>query len=237
MDTEELEEQSPPPLRLGNYEVVRSRQNLLGRGGFGRVYLGKHIETGDDVAVKEVEITDKTWTFIQRELSYMNTCKHDNIVLLFDTKKTTHSAYIIMEYCQHGNINQFMQKHEMSFEKCTSFMKNMADAVGYLHCDKQICHRDIKPDNVLVSNDLQSSKLADFGLVRVYAGSSSGATGSGVGTDGWLAPEVLPDDEGRSTSSFPADIFSLGLLFLAMLLSLPGKASLVYYKGKSMLCF
>ena len=242
MDAEESEEPTPSPVRLGDYQVIRSRQNLLGKGGFGRVFKGKHIQTGDDVAVKEIEKNHRTNKFIKRELAFMKTCKHEHIVGLYDTKETKYSTFIIMEYCQSGNMNQFMHANEISFTKCMCFMTNVADAVGYLHCDKHICHRDLKPDNVLVTNNGQSAKLADFSLARIFAGSSSGATGTGVGTYGWLAPEVLKgsdatadddndDDDDHSRYSYPADISSLGLLYLAMLLALPGNTGLAPYTG------
>ena len=132
-----------------------------------------------------------------------------------------------MEYCEKGNMKEYMQENEMSFEKCTSYFMNIVDAVRYLHCDKHICHRDIKPDNILATNNGQKVKLADFGLARIFAGSSSDATlTGGVGTYGWLAPEMLKDDEGNSSYSFPADIFALGLLFLAVLMALPEKTSI-----------
>ena len=230
MDAEESE---PPlsPLKLSHYKVERSKESLLGKGGYGRVCKGRHIETQEAVAVKEVEKNEKTCNFIEREMSYMQTCKHYNIVRFFDTKETKDSTYIIMEYCQNGNMDQYMHKHKISFEKCMSFMMNIADAVEYLHCEKTICHRDIKPDNILVANNGQDVKLGDFGLARLFPGSCSRATGTGVGTYGWLAPEILHEADDRSRYSFSADIFALGLVFLALLLALPGKSHLLPYTG------
>ena len=232
-DSEELEESTEPPLDLGNYVVERSRQNCLGKGGFGRVFKGHRKETEEVVAVKEIERNNSTQKFIARELSFMRICTHENIVRFIDVKETPNFVFIIMEYCPQGNMNKFMLENEISFEKCTAFMMNVTDAIGYLHNEKDICHRDVKPDNVLVTNSGQCAKLADFGLARLFASSASAATGTGVGTQGWLAPETLKgdDEDDRSRFSPQSDIFSLGLLFLAMLLALPGKAHLLPYTG------
>ena len=231
MDSEELKEHTEPPLDLGNYVVERSRQNLLGKGGFGRVFKGHHKQTEEDVAVKEIEKNYSTQKFIVRELSFMKSCAHENIVCFIDAKETQNLIFIIMEYCPQGNMDKFMWKNEVSFDKCTTFMMNVSDAIGYLHSEKEICHRDVKPDNVLVTCSGQTAKLADFGLARMFPSSASGLTGTGVGTYGWLAPEILTDGDDRSRYSFSSDIFSLGLLFLAMLLALPGKSHLLPYAG------
>ena len=230
-DSEELKEPTEPPLDLGNYVVERSRQNLLGKGGFGRVFKGYHKETEEVVAVKEIEKNHSTQRFIVRERSFMQSCAHENIVRFIDEKETQNFIFMIMEYCPQGNMDKFMWENEISFEKCTAFMMNVSDAVGYLHSDKKICHRDIKPDNVLVTSSGKTAKLADFGLARLFARSGSVLTGTGVGTTGWQAPETLKGDDDRSTFSPQSDIFSLGLLFLAMLLALPGKSHLLPYTG------
>ena len=110
MAAKESEEPTLPPLQLGNYRVVRSKDNLLGKGGYGRVYRGKHIETDEDVAVKEVERNDRTNRFIARELAFTKTCNHNNIVQFLSTEQTTDSTYIIMEYCEKGNMNKYMKE-------------------------------------------------------------------------------------------------------------------------------
>ena len=99
-------------------------------------------------------------------------------------------------------------------------MRDITHGVRHLHCTLKICHRDIKPANILVQNDNDGRgpymKIGDFGLARNFPESTSAISATGnVGTAGWSAPEIFRSSDGNY--HFPVDIFSLGLVFLAML--------------------
>ena len=104
------------------------------------------------------------------------------------------------------------------------YMTDVAIAVKFLH-GKGVCHRDIKPTNILMKDDGDGSfaKLADFGLAREFDKSSSGATATArTGTIHWMAPEI-PVTRVRCKYGLAVDIFSLGLLFLALVLHKAGE--------------
>ena len=203
---------APPPIRLGNYEVIRIRSNQLGKGGFGSVLIGKDTRTNDAVAVKIVEINDKSMKYIEREYRLLKACKHKNIIEVFHIQATNIDLFIVMEYCRAGNLNQYVEKNSITYERCVTFLEDITMAVDFLHNEKHVYHRDIKPDNVLIS-DAIIAKLADFGLAKEYRVSSSIDSGSVVGTPYWMPPEMTQD---RSKYDLAVDIFPLGLLFHAM---------------------
>ena len=226
----EAQVQREDPIDLGDYEVICSRPNRLGTGGFGRVYKGRNTITNNDIAVKVIEISDKTRGYIKRENDLLRECHHENIIQLFHSATKSSTAYIVMEYCRQGNLNKFVNTNSINFEQCISFIVNVAAAIKYLHMVLLICHRDIKPDNILVS-DANICKVADFGLAREFTGSTSFVTGSAVGTHSWLPPEVITDNN-RIKYNLSVDIFPLGLLFLSMIRLLPNTGDLDAFKGE-----
>ncbi|KAM4771258.1 serine/threonine-protein kinase 35-like [Rhinophrynus dorsalis] len=124
--------------------------------------------------------------------------------------------WFITEYCDGGNLNDFLLARTP--EPCLhrSCMKQLAGAVAFLH-QNHIVHRDLKPENVLVSCGASGPelKVADFGLSKVCQGNvnvNQHRFSSACGSDFYMAPEVF---EGRYTAK--ADIFSLGILFWAMI--------------------
>ena len=165
----------PNLLLLGDcYEVDCSDKYLLGSGTYGIVWSGQNVRTRENVAVKKVRKSSETQTFIEHELDFMSKCEHKNIIRLLWSEEDSYCRYFVMAYCSSENLNAFMRDREISYELCLSFMRNLADALLYLH-GKNISHRDIKPANVLVNeNGCYFLLLADFGLARYFPGSSTG---------------------------------------------------------------
>ena len=224
----EAEVLASPPIPLGDYEVINSRSNRLDKGGFGTVFIGKDTRTDDPVAVKIVEINDKNTKYLDRENRILKGCRHKNIIDVFDIQITKTAMYIVMEYCSAGNLNQYVEKNSLTYERCVSFMEDMTAAVNFLHKKKKVYHRDIKPDNVLIS-DTTVAKLADFGLAKEFSVSSSFAPGSVCGTKYWMPPEMTQEN---IKYNFAVDIFPLGLLFLAMVTLLPKRGNLQAITGE-----
>ena len=165
-----------------------------------------------------------------REAVTLSQISHENIIALkeadqfVDNKNNLHML-ILTEYCAGGNLNERLQRP--SSERANwKWMSQAADAVAYLHLNG-VVHRDLKPENVLL-NRRENVKIVDFGLAREYialkqvdARRNDGSwmqmsvqyyMDSEVGTLHWLAPECFT---GHYTEK--ADVFSLGVLFFAIL--------------------
>ena len=220
------------------------KERLLGKGGFGEVWKAKNVHKNIDVAIKEVQINEQTKIFIEREKELMEKCDHRNIITFFDAIASGSIMNFILEYCCHGDLDSFFkgQEHRVSFEQCLRYMENIASGVEHLH-DCKICHRDLKPCNILVQSASDGVtptclKVADLGLGRSLTASSSPAPmTANIGTPGWQAPEIPKCTSSSSKRySLPVDIFSLGLLFLAMLRHLTGKHLLPLQGMLKLLC-
>ena len=178
---------------------------------------------------KEVQINEETRRFINREKDLMELLKaphHRNIITFYDAIESGSVMNFILEYCCHGDLNNFFkgQRSRVSFERCLQYMENIVSGVRYLH-ELEVCHRDLTPCNILVQGDVSGEKypkVADFGLSRILTKSSSPLPmTANIGTPGWQAPELTSSDS--ESYCFPVDIFSLGLLFLAMLMHSLGR--------------
>ena len=212
------------PTKLGNqYTVKLTQDNRLGQGGFGTVYRGFDKKSNKDVAIKEVD-KEKHPNFCERERNFMRKCSHENIIKLLDYEEDGTKCFFIMEYCPEGNLDDFVKPKDIDLWTCLCYMKDIVAGLLFMH-ESVICHRDLKPTNILVKSD-RCLKIADFGLAKHITGSSSGesATG-GVGSTKWMAPEVfMPEDAtDRPIYSRAIDIFSLGLLFLSLLMHRAGE--------------
>ncbi|XP_068170559.1 serine/threonine-protein kinase 35-like [Antennarius striatus] len=139
--------------------------------------------------------------------------------------------WFIMEFCEGGDLNQFILSRQPDSQTNQSFMLQLTSAVAFLH-ENNIVHRDLKPDNILISEKSGAAvlKVADFGLSKVCAGLADTHEGkegedknkninvnkfwlsSACGSDFFMAPEVW---EGHYTAK--ADIFALGIIIWAML--------------------
>ena len=109
----------PNLISLGeHYEVNCIDENELGKGGFGVVWKGSDIYTKKPVAVKQLsKKIEGISEFIERELLFLRECKHGNIIKLFEKVEDDKSHFIIMEYCNKGDLDEFMKDRDVHFEE------------------------------------------------------------------------------------------------------------------------
>ena len=203
----------------------------LGRGGFGTVYKGFNRQSAETVAMKKVSKKEKRNAITEAVVCHhLKNIVHRNIIKVFDVKTFKEAMWIIMEYCNEGDLNDYFIKNN-AFTKDVkikaTLMKQIADGVAFLH-DEDIVHRDIKPGNILVTtNDLNVIiKLCDFGLSKILdPKDSTSAMSSDVGTTTFKAPEFWgkkpPDETVRYHRNI--DLYSSGLTFMAMLQAKSGR--------------
>lgn len=172
-------------------------RGVLGKGAFATVYQVATRTQGEVFACKELEKRRfmKNGQLDQRlenEMQIMQALRHPGIVQYIDYRETENHLYIIMEYVPCGDMAGYMQAHGTLPEDLAKEMtRQMLRALAYLH-EKNITHRDIKPDNILIcSEDPFIVKLTDFGLSKVVKNNETFLK-TFCGTLLYCAPEVFP---------------------------------------------
>ncbi|KAL5991796.1 hypothetical protein ACLOJK_012707 [Asimina triloba] len=188
---------------------------LLGVGGFGRVYRGVLPKSGIEVAVKKVshESRQGMREFVA-EIASIGRIRHDNLVRLLGYCRRKGELLLVYDFMKNGSLDKliFGQKRSMiDWNQRFRIIKGVASGLLYLHEEwvKVVLHRDIKSSNVLLDSEL-NGRLGDFGLARLYDRGSDPQTTHIVGTIGYLSPEFART--GKATTY--ADVFSFGVFML-----------------------
>ena len=203
----------------------------LGRGGFGTVYKGCD-KWGKMIAIKKVSKMDKAkangeavkFHYLKKKVF------HEHIIKVYDVKSLNGAMWIMMEYCDLGDLNQFFKGYEVPLQHITfktELMKQIISGITFLHSE-DIVHRDIKPGNILLKSTSKGEvqiKLGDFGLSKILDPDSlTSAMSSNVGTNLFKAPEFWNHKPGASVKYHRnIDVYSAGLTFTAMLQAVPNK--------------
>jgi serine/threonine protein kinase len=190
-------------------------ENVLGHGGFGKVYKGVLPSSGQEVAVKCItkEFTEGMKGFVA-EISSMGRLQHRNLVQLRGWCRRHMQLFIVYDYMPNGSLDKLIFGNPttvLPWHRRYVILKGVAAGLLYLHeqWEKRVIHRDIKSSNVLLDSEL-NGRLGDFGLARLYDHSEIPQTTHVVGTLGYIAPELI--HTGKATPS--SDVFSFGVLLL-----------------------
>jgi len=202
----------------GHYslELTDKKDNFIGQGGMGNVYIGRDTDTGQPVAVKELkrEVLQQDPEIVRRfqlEGEALRRLNHPNIVKMLAAADVNDTHYLIMEYVEGGSLRDVLQREKkLTIQRILYIALDLADALTRAHRLK-ILHRDIKPGNVLIAED-GTPRLTDFGMARVQ---DVHVTQSGmiVGTLSYLSPEALQGDNIDERS----DIWAFGVMLYEML--------------------
>jgi serine/threonine protein kinase len=205
---------------IGNYTL----QKEIGRGGFGAVYLGKRVRTGEVVAVKvmlsRAAVGKPMLAKFLREVESTAGLSHPNIVRVFDFGSSKGIFFLAMDYCNGGSVDQLMETHggKLPLHICKPIMLHTLDGLQHAH-GRGVVHRDVKPGNLLLSFSKTevTGKVADFGLAKGFerAGFSGlTLTGASGGTPYFMPREqVLSFKYVKPTS----DLWSAAATFYNML--------------------
>ncbi|KAI9112257.1 hypothetical protein K1719_016780 [Acacia pycnantha] len=190
-------------------------KELLGRGGFGRVYKGTMPTSKLEVAVKKVshESCQGMREFVA-EIVSIGRFRHRNLVPLLGYCRRKGELILVYDFMPNGSLDKYLHNQPsvtLNWTQRFNIIKGVASGLCYLHeeCEKVVIHRDIKASNVLLDSEL-NGRLGDFGLARLYDHDSDPQTTHVVGTLGYLAPEHTRT--GRATTR--SDVFAFGAFLL-----------------------
>jgi serine/threonine protein kinase len=189
---------------------------LIGKGAVGEVYKALDTETAKTVAIKQIELTSMSndnIKSIEIEINLLKNLDHPNIVKYIDFIQTKTHVNIILEYVEGGSLHQLVRQNGMMEHLVFIFVKQILEGLDFLH-SQGIIHRDIKGANLLLTKS-GIIKLADFGYSVL---SDKDKTNSIVGTCCWMAPEIIEQKGGISSS---CDIWSLGSTIIQLLTTKP----------------
>eukprot|EP00736_Rhodelphis_marinus_P001128 Rmarinus@m.12701 len=195
---------------IGNYEVC----GVVNKGGNAVVRKGYNIETGEMVALKFMSRShleaSKMVSYVKREIEYGMKLHHPNVIALKDKMLTNDHVILVFEFIIGCDLLELVIKHKrLTEDQARLFFVQLLDGVEYIH-EKGMCHRDLKPDNLLVSEGSNALKIADFGFTKRLVSVNR----SKVGTAEYMAPEVSrqTDYDGRQV-----DVWSIGCVLYVML--------------------
>jgi serine/threonine-protein kinase len=213
----------------GKYEVV----SPLGSGGMGAVYRARRVHIGDEVAVKilhqRLTSDEKLVERFRREARAAAQLHHQNVVTIHDygeARGPDGFAYIVMELVRGESLRELLRREgRLGARRAVSLMRDVCAGVGAAH-RRGIVHRDIKPDNIIVTpadedRPAESVKVVDFGIAKLrdMAQESSTLTEAGtmVGTLFYMSPEQCKGEPLDSR----ADVYALGAMLHEMLAGAP----------------
>ena len=210
-----------PGTRIGAYEIGAP----LGKGGMGVVYRAIDTKLDRTVAIKF--LSDELANAVarrrfQREAQMASSLNHPHILTVHDVGEFSGQQYLITEFVDGGTLTEWARREPRSWRQVAELLIGIADALATAH-DAGILHRDIKPDNILITKS-GYAKLADFGLAKLQDGSAgAGATraltldrteqGVILGTVAYMSPEqALGKPLDRRS-----DVFSFGVVLYELL--------------------
>lgn len=200
-------------MKYGRYKIV----DRLGKGSVGEVYLAHDPHIDRKVALKVLHkehlASKKIIKRFIKEAKAIGRLSHPSIVSVYDVGKDHGTIYIAMEYLEGRPLNEVLQSEKFDIATTVDIGRQVAAALDYAH-QKGIVHRDVKPSNMIITDNHQV-KLTDFGIAHFEDASITLQTCSGdiLGTPAYMSPEQVGgrDVDGRS------DLYALGVILYELL--------------------
>jgi serine/threonine protein kinase len=200
-------------VKVGDWELGE----VLGQGGMGVVYAASHALIDGDFAIKMLRAElAKDPSVVKRFLAEVQKARlldHPNIIRMEIPFRFADSIYLPMERLRGSTLAQLMHDDPRPWplDRTVDLMLQAASGLGHAHAH-HVLHRDVKPENLFVTNNGRV-KVLDFGLAKRIGDTSLTAQGMAVGTPVYMAPEVL---RGQKPGA-PSDIYSLGVILFRLL--------------------
>ncbi|UUX34083.1 Stk1 family PASTA domain-containing Ser/Thr kinase [Fundicoccus culcitae] len=196
----------------GRYKIIKT----IGQGGMANVFLARDLILERDVAVKvlryDFQNNQDAIRRFQREAMSASQLLHHNIVEVYDVDEENNQQYIVMEYVDGYDLKSFIKKNApVSLELTVSIMSQILSAIEVAH-KHRIIHRDIKPQNILLTKD-NEVKITDFGIAIALSDTSITQTNTLLGSVHYLSPEQARG----SSATTKSDIYALGVVLYELI--------------------
>lgn len=201
---------SYPGTTLDYYRLIK----MIGKGAFGKVFLGVHLLTGKHVAVKSIEKKyikeESSQKKIFQEVLILKKMKHQKVIRLLEVFENKRYLFIVLEYASKGDMLRYVKrKGRLTEDVAKDLFKQIVSGLRYCH-QNLVLHRDIKLDNILLDEN-KNVKICDFGVSRFVK--KGQVIKEQCGTPAYIAPEIIRD---KGYEGCYADIWSLGVVLYAM---------------------
>ena len=238
-------------LKFGSYVI----ESVLGQGGFGITYVAEQVGLGRKVAIKEFfmrelcnrdsdtscvsvpsvgskELVDKFRAKFVKEARMIAAMEDSHIIRIHDVFEENGTAYYVMEYLPGGSLKDNIPAGGFPESVALGYVRQIADALRYIHEEKHVLHLDVKPSNVLMRKNGELV-LIDFGISKHYDDEGGYQTSSSpVGVSRGYAPLEQYNTGGVSQFSAATDVYSLGAVLYTLLTGqIPPDANMILNSG------
>ena len=194
------------------YQFIR----WIKSGGYGQVFLSKHVYTNKEYAIKQIDTTDfsnEDLYNIYREHLILRSMIHKNVIRCHDSFAHDNKFYTVMDFAEGGELTYLLkEKGTLSEDEAKKIFKQIYEAVCYIH-SQNIIHRDLKPNNILfLDKERTQIVIIDFGISGMANGNQREKIKAG--TTSFLPPEVASGEEFSSNQKL--DIWAMGIILYLM---------------------
>jgi len=199
--------------KIKQYKIV----DILGTGGMGVVYLAIDTILERKVAIKLMHRhlcdDEQTYKRFIQEARVAAGLVHPNIVGIYEIGRAECGPYIVMEYIRGKTLLQFLESNtSVESSLAVKFTLQILSALSFAH-SRKTWHRDIKPDNILVTKKDKAVKILDFGIAKILTQKGLTAAGDILGTAEYMAPEQMLDE----VTDHRCDIYATGVMLYQIL--------------------
>ena len=197
---------------FNQYKFIR----WIKSGGYGQVFLSKHVYTKKEYAIKQIDTTDfsnEDLYNISREHLILRSMIHKNVIRCHDSFAHNNKFYTVMDFAEGGELTLLLKdKGALSEDETKKIFKQIYEAVCYIH-SQNIIHRDLKPNNILfLDKERTQVVIIDFGISGMANGNQREKIKAG--TTSFLPPEIASGEEFSSNPKL--DIWAMGIILYLM---------------------